>query len=131
LKVEDFDYLHTSIYIDEVRASLLVHGLSWHLLIFPAGTLRLRRTNRSHHCRSGLRSPTDSQVRQPATQGPFRRANPQGKKAYLYCHYRARCRIRRRQHRDYRCQDRRWEALHRQWDQEMVREHESLASIPS
>lgn len=96
VKVEDWDYMHTGIYIDEVSR----RGAHRHLFLFisghvsltdtmPGGSIWLGGTGRLHGGRLFFWNPTHRQIRQSGAASSLPARLADGEEAHLHCCHRA------------------------------------------
>ena len=89
VKVEEWDYIHTMIYADEVLFPALPIPIWAQLTAVPDGTNWPRRTVRVSHDRHVFRCTAHHQVRQQAAPRTLPSRTPYRQEANLHCHYRA------------------------------------------
>jgi hypothetical protein len=106
VKVEEWDYIHTMIYADEVRVyTLCPTRVTSNTDTVLDGSHWSRRPRRLTDYRHVIRCPAYHQVRQQAAPGAIPPRSLDRQEADLHCHYRAGSRIRRREHHYHRYKD--------------------------
>jgi alkylation response protein AidB-like acyl-CoA dehydrogenase len=101
VKVEEWDYMHTGIYVDEMSRS----GLAGPGGQFDGG--------------DGVWRAADHQVWEPAAAGAVPARSATGEEEDVYCDYGAHGRERCGEYCDYGDQVKGWEILHYQWNEEV------------
>ena len=122
IKVEEWDYLHTAIYIDEVF-DFLQHICV--LCRLPAdrysdGSVWSFRARLVGHSGHGLWCPSYSQIWQSTITRTLYPRSSQRQEARLHCYYRTRCWLRCCKHSDLSYQVKGWQTLYYQRNKEMV-----------
>lgn len=122
IKVEEWDYLHTAIYIDEVfdflqHICVLCRSPADRYSDVSVRSFGARLVGHSGH---GLWCPSYSQIRQSTIARTLYPRSAQRQEARLHCYYRTRCWFRCCKHSDLGYQVKGWQTLYYQRNKEMV-----------